>query len=107
MHVDDMADACIYIMDNVNFTDLNGDNKGVKNTHINLGTGSDVTIKDLIYKIKNIIGFNGEIRFDTSKPDGTERKLLNVTKIHNLGWTHKIDLDAGLLRTIDWYRENF
>ncbi len=106
MHVDDMADACIFVMNNVNFTDLTGDEKEIKNTHINLGTGSDVTIGELINKIKNIVGFNGEIRFDTSKPDGTGRKLLDVTKIHNLGWQHKIDLDAGLSRTIDWYKRN-
>lgn len=106
MHVDDMADACIYIMNNINFKDLVFDKKEVKNTHINLGTGSDITIKDLIYKIKSIIDFKGSINFDSSKPDGTYRKLLDVSKINNLGWKSKIDLDTGLKRTINWYKSN-
>lgn len=106
MHVDDMADACIYIMNNLNFSDLKGDLPQIKNTHINLGTGSDVTIKDLIYMIKNLVGFSGEIRFDATKPDGTFRKLLDVSKINNLGWKHQINLEDGLAKTIDWYRQN-
>lgn len=104
MHVNDMADACIFIMNKLNFSDLKGDSPQVKNTQINLGTGSDITIKDLIYKIKEIVGFSGEIRFDPTKPDGTFRKLLDVSKINNLGWKHKIELDDGLKQTIDWYK---
>lgn len=106
MHVDDMADACIFIMNNINFKDLIFNKKEVKNTHLNLGTGSDITIKDLIYKIKGIIEFKGSINFDSSKPDGTYRKLLDVSKINNLGWKSNIDLDSGLKRTIDWYKSN-
>lgn len=106
MHSEDMADACIYIMNSLDFSDLKGSLKEIKNTHVNLGTGSDITIKELLYKIKEIVGFNGEIKFDPSKPDGTFRKLLDVSKINSLGWKYKIELDDGLRRTIDWYKEN-
>jgi len=106
MHVNDMADASVHIMNTLNFSDVKGDNPQVKNTHINIGTGTDVTIKDLIYKIKEIVGFEGEVRFDPTKPDGTFRKLLDVSKINGLGWKHKIDLDSGLKQTIEWYKDN-
>jgi GDP-L-fucose synthase len=106
MHVEDMASACVHIMNTVDFTDLRGDGTEVKNTHINIGTGEDCTIKDLIYMIKDIVGFKGEVRFDSSKPDGTPRKLLDVSKLHELGWHHQISLESGLRRTIDWYRAN-
>ncbi|NTW62263.1 GDP-L-fucose synthase [Candidatus Saccharibacteria bacterium] len=103
MHVDDMADACIFVMDNVDFSDLSKNDKEVRNTQINIGTGEDITIKDLVYKIKEVTGFNGEIKFDTSKPDGTYRRPLDVSKLSALGWTSKIDLDSGLAKTIEWY----
>ena len=106
MHVDDMADACIYIMENINFAELASDSDEIKNTHMNLGTGSDITISELINKIKDFIGFKGEIIFDTTKPDGTFRKRLDVDKINKLGWKHKINLDEGLAKTIEWYRTN-
>lgn len=106
MHVDDMAEACVFVINNVNFKDLTKDVDEIKNTHINLGTGLDVTIKELLYKIKEIVGFGGNIEFDATKPDGTARKLLDVSKINNLGWHNKIDLDAGLKQTINWYKEN-
>lgn len=105
MHVHDMAEACVYIMKNIDFEDLTKNKKEVKNTHINLGTGSDCTIKELAYKIKDIVGFKGEIIFDSTKPDGTPRKLLDVSKVHALGWKHKIDIDSGLKRTVSWYKE--
>jgi len=107
MHVEDMAEACVYVMQNVNFEDLSKNKKEIKNTHINLGTGNDCTIKDLAYKIKEIVGFSGEINFDSTKPDGTPRKLLDVSKINSLGWRHKIDIDSGLNRTISWYKEQY
>lgn len=106
MHSDDMAEACLFIMNNLSFSDLTQDMKEIRNTHLNIGTGSDVTIKEIAYMIKEIIGFQGTIEFDPSKPDGTLRKLLNVDKINSLGWRHKIDLEAGLKQTIDWYRTN-
>lgn len=85
LHVDDLAEACVFLMQN--YSD--------KET-VNVGTGEDVSIKDLALQIKNIVGFEGELKFDTSKPDGTPRKLLDVSKIHSLGWKHKIDLETGI-----------
>ncbi len=109
LYVDEMADACIYIMENVNFQDLidqKSKKNEIRNTHINIGTGKDISIKDLAYLIKNIIGFKGEFYFNTSKPDGTLRKLLDVSKLHNLGWRHKIDLEEGIKKVYKWYIEN-
>lgn len=106
MHSDDMAEACIFIMNNVDFPDISGDTKEVRNTHINLGTGKDIKIKDLVYSIKDFIGTNVVIEFDTSKPDGTYRRYMDVKKIHRLGWHHKIDLNSGLKKTIQWYMES-
>jgi GDP-L-fucose synthase len=106
MHVNDMAEACVFVMNSVNFKDLTVGMKEIKNTHINLGTGLDVTIKELLYKIKDIVGFRGDIKFDTTKPDGTPRKLLDVSKVNNLGWKSKIDLDSGLEQAVKWYKEN-
>ncbi len=105
LHVDDMAEACVFVMNNVNFTDVSKDMKEIRNTHINIGSGSDVTIDELAHMIKNIVGFHGAIEFDPSKPDGTMRKLMSADKINALGWKHSIDLDDGLKRTIKWYQE--
>ena len=85
LHVDDLADACFYLMQNYNQPDL-----------VNIGTGEDISIKDLALLIKDITGYEGELTFDTSKPDGTPRKLLDVSKLHGLGWKHKIDLRKGI-----------
>ena len=95
LHVDDLADACIYLINNYQESDI-----------INIGTGEDVTIKELAGMIKNIVGFKGKIINDTSKPDGTPRKLLNVSKLHNLGWSHKISLENGLKSTYHWFLQN-
>ncbi|MBP9742289.1 MAG: GDP-L-fucose synthase [Burkholderiales bacterium] len=103
LHVDDMADACVFIMQNINFTDLVANYAQVKNTHINVGTGQDLTIKDLAYLIKDQIGFNGQILFDTTKPDGTMKKLQDVTKLTALGWKYKIPLNEGIKNTIEFY----
>lgn len=85
LHVDDMADACIYLMGKYN-----------EPGPINIGCGMDLTIKELALLIKKIVGYNGELQFDSSKPDGTPRKLLDVTKLHSLGWKHKINLEEGI-----------
>lgn len=106
LHVDDMAEACVFVMNAVNFSDLTKNQTEIKNTHINIGTGSDITIKELVEMIKEIVGFTGEIEFDHTKPDGTMRKLLSVDKIQSLGWRHKIELKEGLAKTINWYRQN-
>lgn len=85
LFADDLADACYYLMLNYNEPHL-----------INIGTGEDITIKDLALTIKEIVGFDGELKFDTSKPDGTPRKLMDVSKLHSKGWKHKIELKEGI-----------
>jgi len=85
LFADDLADACYYLMQNY-------DEPGL----VNIGTGEDISIKDLAIVIKNIIGYEGEINFDTSKPDGTPRKLMDVSKLHQKGWKHKIELEDGI-----------
>ena len=85
LHVDDLASACFYLMQNYSDSQF-----------INIGTGTDISIKDLALLVKNITGYDGEIIYDTSKPDGTPRKLMDVSKLHNLGWKHQIDLEAGI-----------
>jgi GDP-L-fucose synthase len=105
MHVNDMADACIHIMNSVDFEDLSKDMDDIRNTHINIGTGKDCTIKELAHMVKDAVGFNGEIVFDTTKPDGTPRKLLSVDKLHSLGWEHKIELAEGIKMAVSWYKD--
>lgn len=105
MHADDMGEACVFVMNNVDFKDVAAGKTEVRNTHINLGTGVDITMKDLAHLIKDIAGFKGTIEFDTSKPDGTYRRYMSVDKIHDLGWKHKIELEDGLRQAIAWYQE--
>ena len=85
LHADDLAEACLFLMENYNESEL-----------VNIGTGEDVTIKNLAALVKQIVGFKGEIIWDTSKPDGTPRKLMDVSKLHGLGWHHKIALEDGI-----------
>lgn len=85
LHSDDLADACLFLMETYS-----------ECSHINIGTGEDITIKDLALLIKKIVGYDGNIRFDESKPDGTPRKLLDVSKLHAWGWKHKISLEEGI-----------
>lgn len=106
LYVDDLAAACIFVMNQVSFSDLksinsqsspdNSNPAGIRNTHINIGTGKDLTIRDLALLIKDIVGFKGQLQWDSSKPDGTFRKLLDVSKINNLGWKEKISLEEGI-----------
>ncbi len=103
---EDMADACIYVMQNVDFKDLIGDKKEIRNTHINIGTGLDISIQDLSALIAKTIGYHGEISFDSSKPDGTMKKLTNVSKLNSLGWKHQIEIEDGVEKMWDWYYEN-
>lgn len=115
---DDMADACVYIMENVDFIDvvkwqhpdvdrenlrLIYTNREIRNTHINIGTGEDITIKDLAFMIKDIVGFKGKLYFNTFKPDGTMRKVTDVSKLHSLGWKHKVTLEEGIKKLYEWY----
>lgn len=100
---EEMAEACVYCIENVNFSDVRGTDKEVRNTHINIGTGKDITIKDLANTIKTIIGYQGDIYFNTDKPDGTLKKLTNPSKIHALGWHHKIEIEEGIAKLYAWY----
>ena len=95
MHVDDMADACVYLMENYDATDIG--------EFINVGVGEDVTIKELGELIGEIVGYNGEIVYDTTKPDGTPQKLLDVSRLHELGWDAKITLRDGIRQAYEWY----
>ncbi|HPT86975.1 MAG TPA: GDP-L-fucose synthase [Bacillota bacterium] len=94
LYVDDLADACIFLMNHYNERDI-----------INIGTGKDISIKELADLLKTIIGFQGEFQWDNSKPDGTPRKLLDVSKINRLGWKAKVSLEEGIRKTYQWYLE--
>ncbi len=129
---EDMADACVFIMENRNFSDIIRNtshivgstqpqategktceavrstepvtrNTEIRNTHINIGTGIDISIHDLAHTIKEIVGFSGELYFNADKPDGTMKKLTDVSKLHGLGWHHKIELKEGIQRMYEWY----
>lgn len=103
---EDMADACIFIMENRNFDDtFSKDQKEIRNTHINIGTGEDISIKALAELIKKEVGFNGRLVFNTDKPDGTLKKLTDVTKLKALGWSHKVTLEEGVKTIYKWYNE--
>ena len=93
--VDDLADACVFLMENYDDTDI-----------VNIGTGEDLSIKELAESIQKIVEYNGSIIWDDSKPDGTPKKLLDVSKLHKLGWHHKIPLEEGLKTTYEWYCAN-
>ncbi len=100
---EDMADASVYIMEKVDFADMCGNEKEVRNVHINIGTGKELTIRELAESIVKAVGFKGELAFDANKPDGTMRKLTNVDKLHSLGWQHKVEVPEGIQRMYDWY----
>lgn len=102
MHVDDMASACLFIMENLDAKDLYS--QGI--SHINVGTGQDISINHLAQKIAATIGYKGKITFDSSKPDGTPKKLLDVSRLNNMGWKYKICLEEGILSTYNYYKNN-
>ena len=95
LYVDDMADACVFLLEN-----YSGEQ------HVNIGTGKEVTIKELAETVKKTVGYEGEIVWNTDMPDGTPRKLTDVTKLHNLGWNHKVDLEEGVKLAYEWFKEN-
>lgn len=95
LFVDDVADACVYLM-----------NSDVKNDLFNVGMGEDIAIKDLLELICEIVGYEGEIKHDLEKPDGTPRKLLDISKLHSLGWKHQVELREGIEKLYQWYLEN-
>ena len=101
---EDMADACVFIMERINFKDtFSSENKEVRNTHINIGTGVDISIRALSELIKETIDYQGKIEFDTTKPDGTMKKLTDPSKLHNLGWRHSVSLEEGVKMMYDYY----
>jgi len=130
---EDMADACVFLMENRDFLELNSDtpvvkmkegckdtysvvdsanttcmpheikNKEIRNTHINIGTGVEISIKELAETIKDTVGFKGELYFNTDKPDGTLKKLTDVSKLHALGWKHSVELTTGIKKMYRWY----
>jgi GDP-L-fucose synthase len=121
---EDMADACVFIMEkrdfkdiviaretkqsletekNFNLTSVQDGKAEIRNTHINIGTGVDISIKELAEIIKRTIGFQGNLKFNTTKPDGTMRKLTDVSKLESLGWKHKVELETGLVKLYEWF----
>ena len=133
---EDMADASVHVLLNVDFSDIIGEDKyssvfygtaadgvvdrdnsegrggaipslgEIRNCHINVGTGKELTIRALSELVVKAVGFEGEVEFDTTKPDGTPRKLIDVSKLHRLGWKHRVEIDEGVVRLFDWYRES-
>ncbi len=107
LYSEDMADACVFLLENRDFKDTYTPNEEeIKNTHINIGTGKDISIKELAETIKDIVGYKGELYFNTTKPDGTMIKLTDPSKLHELGWKHKVKLEDGIRSMYEWYLEN-
>ncbi|WP_086226123.1 NAD-dependent epimerase/dehydratase family protein [Campylobacter devanensis] len=100
IHAKDLADASIFVMKNVNFDSL----KSEQETHLNVGSGEFLSIKELAFLIKDIVGFNGDIKFNTDKPDSTMDRMLDTSKIKSLGWKHKINLEEGVKMLYQWYK---
>ena len=133
---EDMADASVHVLLNVNFSDIIGVEKyssvhygnkadgivarnhstgrggaipslgEIRNCHINVGTGKELTIRILSELLEKVVGFTVTVEFDTAKPDGTMRKLIDVSKLHSLGWTHKVEIEEGVQRLFSWYTES-
>lgn len=105
LYVDDLADACVFIMENVDFSHLVREKTEIRNTHINIGTGEDITIRELAQMIKEVVGYEGNLVFDTRKPDGTMQKVLDVSRLQGMGWKHTVSLKEGIEQTYRWYKE--
>jgi GDP-L-fucose synthase len=117
LYSEDMADACVFLLESRDFRDtyeIKRDenttcsietvkNIEIRNTHINIGTGVDISIKELALTIKKIVGYNGELYFNDTKPDGTMVKLTDPSKLHALGWKHTVELEEGISRVYEWY----
>jgi len=115
LYSEEMAEACVFVMEKVDFKDLidnlktdlrpstSGPSTEIRNTHINIGTGKEISIKALAELVREKVGFQGELYFNTDKPDGTMRKLTDPSKLHSLGWHHKIEIDEGIERIYNWY----
>ena len=133
---EDMADASVHVLLNANFSDIIGMEKyssvhfgastdgavdrnhsagrggaipglgEIRNCHINVGTGKELTIRELSDLVVKAVGFEGKVEFDATKPDGTMRKLIDVSKLHSLGWTHKVEIEDGVRKLFDWYQDS-
>ncbi len=103
---EDMADASVYCLEHINFDDVRGTDPEVRNCHINIGSGKEVTIGQLAELVKATVGYHGELRWDATKPDGTMRKLTDVSKLHSLGWHHRMELEDGVPALYQWYVES-
>ncbi len=102
MHVDDLADACVYILKKLSAEDLYS--QGI--SQLNIGSGEEISIKNLAFLIAKTVGYDGDISFDLEKPDGTLRRVLDSSRLDKLGWTHKTSLEEGIKETYNWYKEN-
>lgn len=104
MWSEEMADASVFVMEHVDFKDTykEGD-KDIRNCHINIGTGKEITIRQLAERIVETVGYQGKLTFDSSKPDGTLRKLTDPSKLHSLGWHHQIEIEEGVRKMYEWY----
>jgi GDP-L-fucose synthase len=100
---EDMADACVYLMQNKNFQDLYTPGNEIRNTHINIGTGTDISIRELAEQIRQVIGYDGALLFNSTMPDGTYRKITDVSKLKGTGWKHRVDILEGINLLYSWY----
>jgi len=108
LYSEDMADACVFLLESRDFKDTYAtDDKEIRNTHINIGTGVDISIEELALTIKKIVGYEGELYFNTTKPDGTLVKLTDPSKLHGLGWKHRVELKEGIKMIYTWYLEKY
>ena len=103
LYVDDMAQASLFVL-NLD-KDVYQSNTRPMLTHINIGTGKDITIRELAETIKEVVGYDGRLSFDSTKPDGISRKLIDISRISEMGWTYNIDLKEGLVMTYEWYKK--
>ena len=104
LHSDDLAEAALFIMKNINFKDLIDNSQEIQNTHLNIGPNKNITIKELATLIKEIVGFKGDLTFNANRPNGAMNKLTDCSKIHSLGWQHKINLEEGVKMLYQWYK---
>ena len=102
MHVNDLADACVHVLENLSAEDLYSQNI----SQLNIGSGEEISIKNLAYLIAKVVGYEGGISFDLDKPDGTLRRVLDSSRLNKLGWTHKMNLERGVKETYNWYKKN-
>ncbi len=103
---DDMADASVYCLEHINFEDVRGTDPEVRNCHINVGSGKEISIRDLAMLVKQAVGYQGDVLWDSTKPDGTMRKLTDVSRLHSLGWRHRMEIGDGVPALYRWYLDN-